>query len=123
NVTVNTTGGRPALDASASVDPPPAERRAQETGQASLADKPSRGYKEEMEHFAYCIRMRSEGMERDREDLKPRCDGPAAMAGASPACAANQAIKTQSRVESRREWFNADLDPSAANSLPPWDPR
>jgi predicted dehydrogenase len=124
NVTVNTTGGRPALDASASVDPAPAaERRAQETGQASLADKPSKGYREEMEHFAYCIRMRNEGMERDRENLKPRCDGPAAMADAIMAFAANQAIKTQSRIEFRREWFNADLDPSAANSLPPWDPR
>lgn len=125
NVTVSTTGGRPVLEASASIDPPPAsERRAVDVGQASLGrGELSKGYREEMEHFAYCIRMRNEGTSRDREELKPRCDGPAALGDAIMALAANEAIKTQSRVVFRREWFNGDLDPNAANSIPPWDPR
>ena len=55
----------------------------------------SRGYREEMEHMAYCIRMRDQGMDRDREDLKPRCHGRAAMADAIIALGANQAFQSQ----------------------------
>src|SRR5262249_19208947 len=52
SVTVTTTGGRPALDSSASVDGP-GERRATDAGQNALGQgPPSRGYREQMEHFA-----------------------------------------------------------------------
>ena len=107
SVTVNTAGGgRPALDASASTDTP-GERRAADTGQNAIGNAPpSRGYREEMEHFAYCIRMRDQGMDRDREDLKPRCDGRAAMDDAIIALTANKAIRTKTRIAFDQRWFD-----------------
>ena len=106
-VTVTTSGGGPKLDASSSTDP--ADRRAAATGQASLgAAPPSRGYREEMEHMAYCIRMRQEGMSRDREDLKLRCDGRAAMADAIIALTSNQAMRQQKRIDFQDSWFRDD---------------
>ena len=57
-------------------DRPLTRRRAQAVGQNALgANPPSRGYREEMEHLAFCIRMRDQGMARDRELLQPRCPG------------------------------------------------
>ena len=107
-VTVNTTGGRPALDSSASTDGP-GERRALDTGQNAIGHAPpSRGYREEMEHFAYCIRMRDQGMDRDREDLQPRCDGRAAMDDAIIALTANQAIRSRSRIVFDPRWFDPE---------------
>ncbi len=114
-VTVTTTGGRPALDASASEDA--GGPRAVETGQAALGQAPSKGYREEMEHFAYCVKMWNQGMARDREDLQPRCDGKSAMADAIMALAANQAIKTQSRIVFQNAWFDPD-----SPTVPDWDP-
>jgi predicted dehydrogenase len=107
SVTVNTAGaGRPALDSSASTDSP-GERRAADAGQNAIGHAlPSRGYREEMEHFAYCIRMRDQGMDRDREDLQPRCDGRAAMDDAIIALTANKAIRTKSRIVFDDRWFD-----------------
>jgi hypothetical protein len=116
-VTVTSTGGRPVIDSSASVDVP-GERRAADAGQTALGQgPPSRGYKEEMEHFAYCIKMRNEGMARDREDLKPRCDGKAAMGDAIFALAANEAMRAQTRITFDRKWFDPNVE-----DVPPWDP-
>jgi predicted dehydrogenase len=108
-VTVNTTGSAPVLDASATASP--SERRAQATGQTALgAAAPSKGYREEMEHLAYCIRMQGQGMQRDEAELKPRCDGRSAMADAIVALAANKAMKHQQRVAFDDRWF----DPASA---------
>jgi predicted dehydrogenase len=107
-VTATTSGAGPKLDASSSTDP--GERRAADTGAASLgATAPSRGYREEMEHLAYCIRMRDEGMDRDRANLKPRCDGRAAMADAIIALTSNQAMRQQSRIAFQENWFKDDV--------------
>jgi predicted dehydrogenase len=76
----------------------------------------SRGYREEMEHFAYCIRMRNEGMARDREDLTPRCHGEAAMADAIIALASNESFRTQQRERFDESWFSA-----APEAVPSWD--
>src|SRR5262249_31140349 len=66
-VSVSTGGGQPALDTSGSTGPAAAVA----SGPAA-AGPPSRGYREEMEHFAYCIRMWDQGMsEKDRP--QPRC--------------------------------------------------
>jgi len=113
-VSVNTpAGGRPVLDASASTDPGAA--RAADAGQISLGHAPpSRGYRQEMEHFAYCIRMRDQGMERDRANLKPRCDGTAAMADAIIALTANKAMRKQTRIEFDPAWF----DPEKMDKVP-----
>ncbi len=106
-VTATTAGGA-KLDASASM-PAAAERRAADTGAASLGlAPPSRGYREEMEHMAFCIRMREQGMEADRDKLKPRCDGRAAMADAIIALTSNQAMKHQRRIAFEENWFKDD---------------
>lgn len=105
-VTVTTGGGgRPVLDSSATSGP--GEVAAAATGQSAIGHgPPSRGYREEMEHFAYCIRMRDQGMDADREDLKPRCDGQAAMEDAIIALTANQAIRRQERITFNPAWFD-----------------
>ena len=98
--------GRPALDSGASDTP--AAQRASAVGQTALgAGPPSRGYREEMEHFAYIIRMGAQGMASDRAALRPRCDGRAAMADAIIALTANQAMRRQRRIEFDRRWFDA----------------
>jgi predicted dehydrogenase len=107
-VSAGTTGGRPALDASDSTDP--GVRRALEVGQGSLAAVPSRGYREEMEHLAYCIRMLGQGMETDRARLQPRCDGRQAMNDAIIALTANRAMSdpSQRRIVFQDAWFDAE---------------
>jgi predicted dehydrogenase len=101
----NAAGGKPVLDVSASTDP--TERQAAQLGQAALgAGPPSRGYREEMEHFAYLIREREKVPESKWKELKPRCDGRAAMADAIIALTANQAMARQTRIEFLPEWFD-----------------
>jgi predicted dehydrogenase len=109
-VTVTTTGGRPALDASSSTDP--GERRAADSGQAALGGgAPSRGYREEMEHLAYCIRNRNQGSESDRERLQPRCGGRQAMADAIVALTANAAMSgVNKRIVFQADWFDPTKD-------------
>jgi predicted dehydrogenase len=108
----NAAAGKPALEASGSTDP--VERKAADTGKNSVGPGPvSRGYREEMEHFAYCIRMRQQGYEKDKANLKPRCDGHAAMADAIMALTANVAMRGDKasgfkpqRIEFRKEWYD-----------------
>jgi predicted dehydrogenase len=108
-VTATTGGNQPVLDASASTSP--AEQRAQAVGQGAMGiGPPSRGYREEMEHLAYCIRMRDQGMSSDRAELQPRCHGRAAMADAIVALTANKAMRTHQRIEFQREWFDPASD-------------
>lgn len=72
----------------------------------------SRGYREEIEHFAYCVRMAKEGMSTDRPRV--RCDGPAAMVDAIMALVANRAMEKQERIEfttvEARKWFDWEND-------------
>jgi predicted dehydrogenase len=119
DVNVKTAGGGKAvLEASGSEDPG-ANKQAASLGQAALGTGvPSRGYREEMEHFAYIIRHRDEGMESDKKkkDLKPRCDGRHAMADAILALTATEAMQRQERIVFDPEWF--DDDPT---HKPEWD--
>jgi predicted dehydrogenase len=110
SVTVSTAGaGQPALDTSSSTGP--AERRAEDMGKDALgAGPPSRGYREEMEHFAYCVRMHEQAQtkeEREKWQHEPRCHGRVAMADAIIALTANLAMKRRQRIEFRPEWFEA----------------
>jgi predicted dehydrogenase len=116
NVTANTSGSAPVLDTSASTAP--TEQRAQTVAADAMGhNPPSRGYREEMEHMAYCIRMRDQGMSSDQETLTPRCHGRAAMADAIIALAANRAIRTGERIAFQEEWFNSVDE----RSVPSWD--
>ncbi len=102
-------GGAPVLDTSSSSAP--TERQATATGANAIGQNAvSRGYREEMEHLAYCIRMRELGMESDRDQLQPRCGGPAAMADAVIALTANQAMKNRKRIDFKSEWFDPASD-------------
>jgi hypothetical protein len=67
-----------------------------------------------MEHMAYCIRMREQGTQNDRDDLRPRCHGRAAMADAIIALAANRAFQSQHREKFDDSWFGD-------TAVPDWD--
>jgi predicted dehydrogenase len=106
---VTGTGG-PVLDTSGS-----ATGAVLSAPQAALGPV-SRGYTEEMEHFAYCIRMRDEGMEGERPRV--RCDGGVALADAVMALGANAAMEQGKRLVYEKEWFDFESD-----KLPPWDKK
>jgi predicted dehydrogenase len=93
-------------------------------GSAAAASKASeavsRGYREELEHFAWCVR--NPGPEN-----RPRCDGPVALADAVMALAANVAMKDGRRLEFDEKWYDPDAadvpdpvpaDRSLARSVP-----
>lgn len=109
-VSVATRGNKePVLDSSASTGPAEAEPTTV-AGSASAADAPvSRGYREEMEHFAYCIRKHGEAgdaEEKKKWRLTPRCHGKVAMADAIIALTANQAMKRHERIVFDENWFD-----------------
>jgi predicted dehydrogenase len=67
---------------------------------------PSRGYTEEMEHWAWCIRNPS-------PENQPRCKPEVAIADAVIALVTNIALanpETQSRIEFKPEWFDIASD-------------
>ncbi len=91
--TLDTTesGGGGAVAASSSGDP---------------KAPPSRGYTEEMEHWAWCIRNPS-------PENQPRCKPEVALADAVIALVSNIALAnptTQSRIEFKPEWFDIGND-------------
>jgi predicted dehydrogenase len=122
-VTASTSGGRPVLEVSATTAAPlasnPNEARAQAVGAASMGSAISYGYREEMSHLAFCIKNRNEGMAADRAELKPRCDGRAAMADAIMALTANQAIRRRERIAFREEWYDAAKDDVPDQNMQP----
>ncbi|MBX3441543.1 MAG: Gfo/Idh/MocA family oxidoreductase [Planctomyces sp.] len=70
---------------------------------SALADNVSRGYTEEMEHFAHCIRTANFNSPKDGG---LRCPGTVAMADAIMALTANLAMKHRRRVVFKPEWFD-----------------
>jgi hypothetical protein len=69
--------------------------------QTSRGGIPSRGYREEMEHFAYCLRN------PDPEN-QPRCGPQVALEDAVIALTANTAMKARKRIEFQESWFDMD---------------
>jgi predicted dehydrogenase len=68
----------------------------------------SRGYREEMEDFAYCVRLWDQANEKDRR--LTRCPGPVAMADAIVALTANHAMRSHQRIEFKEAWFDPKSD-------------
>jgi predicted dehydrogenase len=115
-------GGKPAMEASSTWG----------GGGAALSkgatapdwDSAVRGYRTEMEHFAYCVRMwQARGgkvsYETESEnghtklkyvDIMPRCHGEVAMADAILALTANMAMARKERIVFEDAWF----DPASA---------
>jgi hypothetical protein len=108
SVTVTTAGGgQPAQTSSGSPGSGPAV--AVKSG-AGTAGAVSKGYREEMEHFAYCVRM-LEGTKDPKEQAHwrvevPRCHGTVALADAIIALTANLAMEKRQRIEFKEEWFD-----------------
>jgi predicted dehydrogenase len=103
-VTVSKEGkGLTVLDASASTGA--TEQKAVESGRDAIGKAPvSRGYREEMEDFAYCVRMWNQADKKDRR--LPRCQGRVAMADAIIALTSNQAMRKKQRIEFQPAWFD-----------------
>jgi predicted dehydrogenase len=101
----NTGRDKPTLEASSTWGGPAATPTGSLAAGGTATAAVSRGYREEMEDFAYCIRMWNEGYDQDRR--KPRCHGQVAMADAIVALTANLAMKKQSRIVFNESWFDA----------------
>ena len=91
-------GGGPVLDSYNTTSPSAAAGMAK----SGMGEKISRGYREEMEHFCYCIRAGK------KNEL--RCSGRVAMADAIMALTANLAMKLKKRIVFKEEWFDAASD-------------
>jgi predicted dehydrogenase len=108
-VTVGSSGGgKPAMETSPSLAPasgPVAPGTAWD-------EAPSRGYREELEHFAYCVRNNKADRlyEVGDEVLLPRCRGEVALADAVIALTSNLAMKTRKRIDFDEAWFQYDSD-------------
>lgn len=99
---VKKKGSGAVLDTSASGDAAPAKT-------AEGYGPVSRGYREEMEHWAWCISQGDYGNQ-------PRCNGPLALADAVIALSAKQAIQNSQRpggngfLQFQPGWFEVDSD-------------
>jgi predicted dehydrogenase len=70
-----------------------------------------RGYTEELEHWAWCIRHRSP------ENL-PHCHPKVAMADAIIALVSNKAAREGARIEFKKDWFEIDNDATPEDVAP-----
>jgi predicted dehydrogenase len=113
-VTVTTAGvGKPALESSSTWGPGGGGGPAAAGGPVAGAGGPvSRGYREEMEDFAYCVRLwdAKQGYAKNGASYVqrlPRCHGEVAMADAIVALTANRAMQHRERIEFKPSWFDA----------------
>lgn len=103
-VEVKTKDGKPSLDT-------------YETGggaavaQAATAESVSRGYREEIEHWAWCIR-------NPAPEHQPRCKPEVALADAVIALTSNIAIAKGGRIDFEHEWFDVESDATPDGSKP-----
>jgi predicted dehydrogenase len=99
-VEVTKKGNAPVLQAAES----PSSAAVATGKEATGGDGPvSRGYTEEMEHWAWCIRNPS-------PENRPKCHPKVAMADAIIALVSNMAIKDQKRIDFKPEWFDLESD-------------
>jgi predicted dehydrogenase len=97
------TTGKPVVEAGPTWGGPAAA-----ASKAGATTAVSRGYKEEMEDFAYCIKLWNQTTGKERR--LPRCHGTVAMADAIIALTTNIAMKNRQRIEFDSKWF----DPATA---------
>jgi predicted dehydrogenase len=79
--------------------------------QAATAGNTSRGYREEIEHWAWCIKNPDPAH-------KPRCTPEVALADAVIALTSNLAIERKERIEFKPEWFDADRSETPEGNPP-----
>jgi predicted dehydrogenase len=102
SVTVETQGKKPVLETSPSTAGP---TKAAALGSLATVE-PSRGYREELEHFAYCIRHGNAKDYHNDEEHQPRCRGEVAMSDAIIALTSNIAMRQNRRIEFNPKWFD-----------------
>jgi predicted dehydrogenase len=100
-------GGGPTLDTQASGAPAAAKK------ESSGGAKVSRGYTEELEHWAWCIRHPDPANQ-------PRCGPEAAMADAIIALTANMAARSGKRIDfaGKEAWFDIHSDETPEGTPP-----
>jgi predicted dehydrogenase len=122
-VGVSSSPGGPVIDTSSTWGP--ATGRPTGTAASGTATTVSRGYREEMEDFAYCVRLWDAKQGYEKKDGSyvqrlPRCHGEVAMADAIIALTSNLAMKGRevqvagsgekvrvNRIEFSETWFDA----------------
>ncbi len=105
---VKTSSGPAALDTQAS-------GAAQKATEASGPANVSRGYQEEIEHWAWCIRVNPNNT---NPDCQPRCYPKVAMADAVIALTTNIAAEKGERIEFKESWFDPDSDETPEGVTP-----
>ncbi len=80
-------------------------------GKQALDGPVSRGYTEELEHWAWCIRT------PDPTHL-PRCNPKVALGDAVIALTTNIAMRENRRIDFKKEWFDIDSDETPENVKP-----
>ncbi len=79
----------------------------------------SRGYTEEIEHWAYCIRnFKPENLDDKENKYRPKCHPEVAMADAIIALTTNIAIKEKRRIDFKPEWFDINSDETPEGVAP-----
>ncbi len=104
-VRVANSGDKPILQTTDSVEPAAA------IANNALAGPVSKGYTEEIEHWAWCIRN------PDPEN-KPRCYPQVALADAVIALTTNVAIREGRKIDFQDSWFDIDSDETPDGSTP-----
>ena len=103
-VKVTEVAAGPTLDTQATVGPTTAT-------QAGDAVKVSRGYTEELEHWAWCVR-------NPDPRSQPRCGPKVALGDAVIALTTNIAAREGKRIEFQKEWFDPDSDETPEGIAP-----
>ena len=103
-VKVSSADAGPTLDTQASGGPTTAASAAGDV-------KVSRGYTEEIEHWAWCIRNRD-------PHNQPRCGPKMALGDAIIALTANIAARNDERIEFKKEWFDPNSDETPEGVAP-----
>jgi len=111
-------GGKPAMESTSTWGGGGASASVGKAAGSSGWDSAVRGYRTEMEHFAYCVRKWQElkqAVSYEKKDGKlvhaeimPRCHGEVAMADAIIALTANMAMAKRERIVFEDAWFDAD---------------
>lgn len=106
NIKVKQGSGGPQLDTTES-----GGGEAAAVAQTAIPQDVSRGYKEEIEHWAWCIRNPS-------PENKPKCYPAVALADAVIALTSNIAMKENRRIDFKKEWFDIASD-ETPEGIPP----
>jgi predicted dehydrogenase len=135
NVTVTGGAGKAPVMEAASTWGGPGNAAVVKSGAASGWGAVSRGYREEMEHFAFCVRTQQKaklpgGELYKKKDGKfvhaavlPRCHGEIAMADDVLALTANLAMEHKTRIEFKPEWFDGDAAGKGTNPEDQFDSK